>query len=239
MLSQLTQTSEQLTRLLGREPTCEEIGKRMRIPPSKVESLRTLPTAAFSVDAPAEGHQSDFEIDTLDDVTSSDRNPVSPDAARCRRAGGTDGARRPWGRHRAALLRSRGPEPESLEHIEQQLRVRLRDGAPAPIAPSEAGASAEARPAHRIRRLFTPGGRGAGDHVRAALPGLLQRSHRNDPPTQIITRATAYASTSSIWKLAWTSMAFPGAPAGLPGPRTAVRSVRRGHGSAACGARRS
>jgi len=135
MLSRLTQTSEQLTQLLGREPTSEELGKRMRIPPSKVEWLRTLPTAAFSVDAPAEGDESNFEIDTLDDVTSSIETRVTEtlrDAdIQAALSGlddrGADIVRRYYGLE--------GQEPESLEHIGRSYgvtreRVRqLRDRA--------------------------------------------------------------------------------------------------------------
>jgi RNA polymerase primary sigma factor len=135
MLSKLTQTSEQLTQLLGREPTSEEIGKRMHIPPSKVEWLRTLPTAAFSVDAPAEGEESDFEIDTLDDTTSSIETQVTETlrdadiqaALSALDERGADIVRRYYGLE--------GQEPESLEHIGRSYgvtreRVRqLRDRA--------------------------------------------------------------------------------------------------------------
>jgi RNA polymerase primary sigma factor len=71
LLSRMTQTSEQLAQLLGREPTIEEIGRRLRIEPEKVAWLRTLPTQPCSVDSPAEGEESDYEIDTLEDPASS------------------------------------------------------------------------------------------------------------------------------------------------------------------------
>ena len=70
LLSRIAQATEQLAHVLGRDPTPEEIGKRMRLSPAKVEWLRTLPTQACSVDAPAEGEESEFEIDTLEDASN-------------------------------------------------------------------------------------------------------------------------------------------------------------------------
>lgn len=70
LLSRITQTTEQLAHVLGRDPTAQEIAKRMHLSPAKVEWLRTLPTMACSVDAPAEGQESDFEIDTLEDTAA-------------------------------------------------------------------------------------------------------------------------------------------------------------------------
>jgi RNA polymerase primary sigma factor len=136
LLSRLTQTSEQLTQLLGREPTAEEIAKRLRIPPSKVEWLRTLPTLAFSVDEPAEGEESEFEIDTLMDAASTSteaqvaeilRREDIHEALEQLDPRGADIVRRYFGLD--------GLEPESLEHIGKRYgvtreRVRqLRDRA--------------------------------------------------------------------------------------------------------------
>jgi len=67
ILSRIAQTSERLTQALGREPTTDELGARLEVAPAKVEWLRTLPTVSFSLDEPAEGDETDFEADTLED----------------------------------------------------------------------------------------------------------------------------------------------------------------------------
>ena len=118
ILARLQRTSEQLTQQLGREPTPDELDKRLHISGSQVEWLQTLPTTRFSIDEPAEGEESEFEVGTLQGgvgLSSEDRLIESLRARDIRGAlaildaRGADIVRRYFGLE--------GNEPESLERI--------------------------------------------------------------------------------------------------------------------------
>jgi RNA polymerase primary sigma factor len=118
ILARLQRQSEQLTQQLGREPTTDELGKRLQIPAKQVEWLRTLPTTRFSLDEPAEGEESEFDIGTLTGGSglSSEERLIETLRARDIRgslaildARGADIVRRYFGLE--------GHEPESLERI--------------------------------------------------------------------------------------------------------------------------
>ncbi len=81
-LSRLSQASDRLTQALGRDPTADELGKRLCIAAEKVDWLRTLPTLAFSLDEPREGEETDFEMDTLQDPRASNLEAAVADKIR-------------------------------------------------------------------------------------------------------------------------------------------------------------
>lgn len=118
ILSRIAQTSDRMTQALGREPTTDELGARMQVAPAKVEWLRALPTVSFSLDEPAEGEETAFEADTLEDPHASEfedrfaERERNADLDRCLDSldpRGADIVRRYFGIGR--------PEPESLESI--------------------------------------------------------------------------------------------------------------------------
>ena len=69
-LAQLARESDRLVQEYGRVPSAEELAKRLRLTTDQVETLRQLPTHYFSLDEPAEGEESEFEADTLEDPDS-------------------------------------------------------------------------------------------------------------------------------------------------------------------------
>ena len=70
-LSRITKESQRLGQELGREPTADELAKRLHLKPEDVERTLNMPTKQFSLDDPAEGRDNDFHADTLsDDVTT-------------------------------------------------------------------------------------------------------------------------------------------------------------------------
>jgi RNA polymerase primary sigma factor len=118
ILARMQRMGEQLTQQLGREPTADELGRRLQIPPGQVEWLQTLPTTRFSLDEPAEGEESEFDIGTLQGgsgPSSEERlieNLRARDIQGCLEILDTRGAdivRRYFGLE--------GKEPESLERI--------------------------------------------------------------------------------------------------------------------------
>lgn len=71
-LARLARESERLLQECGYAPSADELAKRLHITPEQVETLQQLPTYHFSLDEPAEGEESDFEVDTLEDPNSTE-----------------------------------------------------------------------------------------------------------------------------------------------------------------------
>jgi RNA polymerase primary sigma factor len=76
----LTRVQREMQRLgqeLGREPTADELARRMDLQPEDVERVLNMPTKQFSIDDPVEGHDNEFFVDTLsDDVTPTPDDDV-------------------------------------------------------------------------------------------------------------------------------------------------------------------
>jgi RNA polymerase primary sigma factor len=75
-LTKITKESQRLGQELGREPTADELARRLRLKPEDVERMLSMPTKQFSLDDPVEGRDNDFFIETL-----SDEVTVPPDEA--------------------------------------------------------------------------------------------------------------------------------------------------------------
>jgi RNA polymerase primary sigma factor len=71
-LAKLARESERLMQEFGCAPSPEELALRLQLSPEQVEGLQNLPTHHFSLDEPAEGEESDFEVDTLEDPSSTE-----------------------------------------------------------------------------------------------------------------------------------------------------------------------
>jgi len=77
-LLRVTKEQQRLGQALGREPTHEELAKRVHLKVQDVERVLQMPTKQFSLDDPTEGRDNDFQIDTLtDEVTLSPEDAVS------------------------------------------------------------------------------------------------------------------------------------------------------------------
>jgi len=66
-MSRLARETERLMQECGCVPGTDQLAKRLHVEPEQVEDLYKLPVFSFSLDEPAEGAQSDFEIDVLED----------------------------------------------------------------------------------------------------------------------------------------------------------------------------
>ena len=75
-LTKITRESQRLGQRLGREPTADELAKRLHLKPAEVERTLNMPTKQFSLDDPTEGRDNDFHLETL-----SDEVTVPPDEA--------------------------------------------------------------------------------------------------------------------------------------------------------------
>jgi RNA polymerase primary sigma factor len=75
-LTRITRESQRLGQELGRDPTAEELAKRMSITPQEVERVLNMPVKQFSLDDPIEGQDNEFYVETLRDDDSQ-----SPDEA--------------------------------------------------------------------------------------------------------------------------------------------------------------
>ena len=75
-LTRITKESQRLGQELGREPTADELAKRLHLKPQEVERILDMPTRQYSLDDAAEGKDIDFHIETL-----SDEVTVPPDEA--------------------------------------------------------------------------------------------------------------------------------------------------------------
>ncbi len=73
MVNKVTRTSRALVHELGREPTSDEIGKRMDIPASKVRKVRKVAQETISLETPV-GYEEDSHLADL----IEDRGVVSP-----------------------------------------------------------------------------------------------------------------------------------------------------------------
>ena len=76
-INRLVRTSRQLVQELGREPTVEEIAKRMEIPPERVREIRKISQDPVSLETPI-GEEEDSH---LGDFIQDDNVPVPADAA--------------------------------------------------------------------------------------------------------------------------------------------------------------
>jgi RNA polymerase primary sigma factor len=81
-LAKVTRTSQRLGQELGREPTAEEIGKRLHLAPEDVEVVLNMPTKQFSIDDPVEGNDNDFYVETLSDEMSQAPDEAVAEATR-------------------------------------------------------------------------------------------------------------------------------------------------------------
>ena len=69
-LTKITRESQRLGQELGREPTAEELGARLKLRPEEVERVLAMPTKQFSIDEPIEGHDNEFLVETLTDESA-------------------------------------------------------------------------------------------------------------------------------------------------------------------------
>lgn len=81
-LSKVTRASQRLGQELGREPTPDEIGKRLHLSPEDVEVVLNMPTKQFSIDDPLEGQDNDFHVETLSDAGTLPPDEAVADATR-------------------------------------------------------------------------------------------------------------------------------------------------------------
>jgi RNA polymerase primary sigma factor len=70
-LARLARETERLMQECGCVPGVDQLAARLKLTPDQVKALLNLPTHHFSLDEPAEGEDSDFEVDTLEDPSSS------------------------------------------------------------------------------------------------------------------------------------------------------------------------
>ena len=70
-MSRLARETERLMQECGCIPATDQLARRLEISPEQVEDLHTLPTFGFSLDEPAEGAHSDFEVDVLEDPSAN------------------------------------------------------------------------------------------------------------------------------------------------------------------------
>lgn len=64
---QLARISADLEQRLERQPTQAELARAMKRRESDIEFLQGLPVVSLSIDAPAQGEDADFEVETLED----------------------------------------------------------------------------------------------------------------------------------------------------------------------------
>ena len=91
-INKLIRTSRQLVQELGREPTTEELAKRMELPVSKVRKVLRIAQEPISLETPIgeeeESHLGDFIVDQHGDFAVGSRDQSEP--ARADRAGAED-----------------------------------------------------------------------------------------------------------------------------------------------------
>ncbi len=66
-MSRLARETERLMQEYKCFPPTDQLAKRLKISPEQLEDLYKLPVYGFSLDEPAEGTHSDFEVDVLED----------------------------------------------------------------------------------------------------------------------------------------------------------------------------
>lgn len=77
VLNRITRESQRLGQELGRDPSKDEIAKRIGVTPAVVEQVMEMPVKHFSLDDPADGKEGDFFADTLsDDITPTPEESV-------------------------------------------------------------------------------------------------------------------------------------------------------------------
>jgi len=77
VLNRITRESQRLGQVLGRDPSKDEIAKRIGVSAAVVEQVLEMPVKHFSLDDPADGKEGDFFADTLsDEITPSPEESV-------------------------------------------------------------------------------------------------------------------------------------------------------------------
>jgi RNA polymerase primary sigma factor len=66
-LTRITRESQRLGQELGRDPTADELARRLSLKPAEVERVLNMPVKQFSIDDPIEGQDNDFYVETLRD----------------------------------------------------------------------------------------------------------------------------------------------------------------------------
>jgi RNA polymerase primary sigma factor len=77
VLNRITRESQRLGQELGRDPSSDEIAKRIGLTPLAVDQALEMPTKHYSLDDAAEGKEGDFFADTLsDEITPTPEDSV-------------------------------------------------------------------------------------------------------------------------------------------------------------------
>ena len=77
VLNRITRESQRLGQELGRDPSSDEIAKRIGVTPLAVDQALEMPTRHYSLDDAAEGKEGDFFADTLsDEITPTPEDSV-------------------------------------------------------------------------------------------------------------------------------------------------------------------
>jgi RNA polymerase primary sigma factor len=116
-LTRVTREAQRLGQELGREPTTEEIAKRLKIETEDVEIVLAMPTKQFSLDDAVEGQDNDFHIETLSDEVSQQPDEAVMESTRSEDIDTALQSLRP---READILRryyGLGQEPHTLEEI--------------------------------------------------------------------------------------------------------------------------
>jgi RNA polymerase primary sigma factor len=128
-LSKVTRTSQRLGQELGREPTPDEIAKRLHLRAEDVEVVLNMPTKQFSIDDPMEGQDNDFHVDTLSDEGSQAPDELVADATRSEDVESALAVLNPREQDIVRRYFGLGHEPHTLEEIGkvyQLTRERVR-----------------------------------------------------------------------------------------------------------------
>ena len=207
-INKLIRTSRQMVQELGREPTNEELAKRMELPVSKVRKVLRVAQEPISLETPIgeeeESHLGDFIVDQRGHLAL--RRGDQPESARADRAGAQDAhaargedhqdAVRAGGRQRAHARRS-GPE--------------LRGDARAHPADRSQGAAQTAPPQPQPPPAGVPRKR----HARSVGSAGAGRAFGVDPETSTASPARLAASAATAAGAEPVS-AGAGRPAGGP-----------------------
>jgi len=81
-LSRITKESQRLEQELGRDPTYDELGKRLGLDPAVVERTLHMPMKQFSLDDPVDSGENDFQVDTLSDEITPTPEEATVEASR-------------------------------------------------------------------------------------------------------------------------------------------------------------
>jgi RNA polymerase primary sigma factor len=128
-LTRITRASQRLGQELGREPTADEIAKRMHLSADDVELVLNMPTKQFSIDEAVEGQDSDFHVDTLGDDSSTPPDEAVAEATRSEDIESALALLNPREQDIVRRYYGLGQEPHTLEEIGkvyQLTRERVR-----------------------------------------------------------------------------------------------------------------